>query len=148
MFAAKKRKDKLLSYKGDLTPKEAWALLESNEKAQLIDVRTDAEWTFVGTPDLSKLARKTILLAWQNFPGMGRNSGFEDALEEALDKDAPLAFICRSGARSAAAASAMTARGFNACFNVSSGFEGDGDADGHRGKTNGWKADGLPWRQS
>lgn len=137
-----------MSYKGDLTPKEAWALLESDEKAQLIDVRTDAEWTFVGTPDVSPLGRETILLAWLNFPGMARNSEFEDALEQALDKETPLAFICRSGARSAAAAKAMTARGFSACYNVSSGFEGDGNADGHRGKTNGWKVEGLPWRQS
>lgn len=137
-----------MSYKGDLTPDETWALLKSDEKAQLIDVRSDAEWTFVGTPDLSSLGRKTILLSWQIFPGMARNERFEDTLADALDKDAPLAFICRSGARSAAAASAMTARGFSNCFNVSTGFEGDGNADSHRGQTNGWKADGLPWRQS
>jgi rhodanese-related sulfurtransferase len=56
--------------------------------------------------------------------------------------------ICRSGARSAAAANALTAAGFAHCYNVAQGFEGDRDAEGHRGSVGGWKAAGLPWAQS
>lgn len=136
-----------MHHAGDISPKEAWDLLQSNGNAQLIDVRSEAEWTFVGVPDLSQLGRSTVLLAWQSFPAMQRVEGFEAALEDAFDKTAPLAFICRSGARSAAAAAAMTALGYTQCFNVANGFEGDVNHAGHRGSINGWKADGLPWQQ-
>ena len=63
-------------------------------------------------------------------------------------EDAPIYCICRSGARSASAASALTEAGFSNCFNVAEGFEGDLDDSRHRGQANGWKARGLPWIQS
>jgi rhodanese-related sulfurtransferase len=63
-------------------------------------------------------------------------------------KDAPVFFLCRSGARSRAAAVAMTGAGFSRAYNVAGGFEGDVDREGHRGAKNGWKAAELPWRQS
>ena len=63
------------------------------------------------------------------------------------DTSAPLYFICRSGARSRSAAQALTAAGYGKCFNVAGGFEGDVDSQGHRGKSNGWKASNLPWVQ-
>lgn len=142
-----------MGYAGDITPKEALALLKSDPKAQLVDVRSAAEWTFVGVPDLSSLQRKPILVEWQVFPGMGRNAEFDQAVAERLKAEGvtastPITFLCRSGARSKAAAIAMTAQGFTKCFNVAGGFEGDVDAERHRGGTNGWKADGLPWVQS
>ena len=61
--------------------------------------------------------------------------------------DAPVLFICRSGARSRSAAEALSAAGHTRCFNVSEGFEGDKDAESHRGKRGGWKAASLPWIQ-
>jgi rhodanese-related sulfurtransferase len=63
------------------------------------------------------------------------------------DKSYPVLLLCRSGARSRAAAMALTAAGFEKAFNVAGGFEGDADGQGHRGNRNGWKASGLPWRQ-
>jgi rhodanese-related sulfurtransferase len=142
-----------MSYAGDITATEAWALLKSDPKAQLVDVRTAAEWTFVGVPDLSEAGRKALLVEWQVYPSMGRNAAFEDAVAERLSAagataSTPVLFLCRSGARSQAAARAMTAKGFTKCFNVAGGFEGDVDADRHRGSTNGWKASGLPWVQT
>lgn len=142
-----------MGYAGDITPKEALALLQSDPKAQLVDVRSAAEWTFVGVPDLSSLQRKPILVEWQVFPGMGRNAEFDQTVAERLKAEGvasstAITFLCRSGARSKAAAIAMTALGFSKCFNVAGGFEGDVDAERHRGGTNGWKADGLPWVQS
>lgn len=142
-----------MGYAGDITPKEALALLKSDPTAQLVDVRCAAEWTFVGVPDLSSLQRKPILVEWQVFPGMGRNAEFDQAVAERLKAEGvatstPITFLCRSGGRSKAAAIAMTALGFTKCFNVAGGFEGDVDAERHRGTTNGWKADGLPWVQS
>jgi rhodanese-related sulfurtransferase len=77
------------------------------------------------------------------------NPDFVGDLQRAgLRPEAPVAFLCRSGVRSKAAAEAATAAGYAAAYNVSDGFEGPPDATGHRGTTGGWKAAGLPWRQS
>ncbi|MBS0518244.1 MAG: rhodanese-like domain-containing protein [Proteobacteria bacterium] len=136
-------------YAGDVSPKNAWKILNENKAATLIDVRTRAEWTYVGLPDLSSAGKEPALLEWQIFPGMQPNPEFVATLSSAIaDKDAPLLFLCRSGARSAAAAKAMTAAGFSTCLNVVDGFEGPLDAQAKRGTAGGWKAAGLPWRQN
>lgn len=136
------------AYAGDLSPAEAWALLNQDGNAVLIDVRTEPEWKFVGLPDLEAVRKTAGLISWQLYPSMQINSGFQDAVAKiASDKDAPILFLCRSGARSRSAAIAATAAGYAAAYNVSEGFEGDHDADGRRGRVNGWKVAGLPWRQ-
>jgi rhodanese-related sulfurtransferase len=136
-------------YAGDVGPATAWKILSERKDAVLIDVRTRAEWNYVGLPDLDSLAKKPALIEWQAFPGMQLNPQFVAELSAALpDKEAPLLFICRSGARSAAAAKAMTAAGYSTCFNVAEGFEGPLDGAAKRGTTGGWKAAGLPWRQT
>jgi rhodanese-related sulfurtransferase len=138
-------------YAGDLSAAEAWEKLKADPKAQLIDVRTVAEWNFVGLPDLSPLGRRCHCIEWQVFPDMGVNQGFAQEAAAALagaDPATPVLLLCRSGARSRAAAAALTAAGFASAFNVTGGFEGDLDPERHRGLTNGWKAAGLPWRQS
>jgi rhodanese-related sulfurtransferase len=117
-------------------------------KAQLVDVRTVAEWNFVGLPDISSLGRQVHCLEWQNFPSGERNPGFVIEASQALgDKTAPVLLLCRSGARSRAAAIALTEAGFAQAFNIAGGFEGDMDGEGHRGTQSGWKAENLPWRQ-
>lgn len=141
------------SYAGDITAEEAWRVLQANRQAVLVDVRTQAEWTFVGVPDLSSLEKKPLLIEWQTFPSMAINGGFAGLLGGALDrqgvaKDAPILFLCRSGARSKAAAAAMTKAGYQACHNIVGGFEGDLDAAQHRGRRNGWRMADLPWIQS
>jgi rhodanese-related sulfurtransferase len=137
------------SYAGDIAPTEAWRLLESDPTAALIDVRTAPEWAFVGEPDLRSLGKPVIRVSWQTFPAMSVNASFEDEVEAlGVATDAPVIFLCRSGARSKAAAIAMTERGFTRCYNLAGGFEGPLDAEGHRGAAGGWKAAGLPWRQS
>jgi rhodanese-related sulfurtransferase len=136
-------------YAGDVAPTTAWKILSENKDAILIDCRTRAEWNYVGLPDLETLAKKPALIEWQVFPSMQPNPDFVAALSGALaDKEAPLLFICRSGARSAAAAKAMTAAGYSTCLNVADGFEGPLDAQAKRGTAGGWKAVGLPWRQT
>ena len=139
-------------YAGDISPTEAWAKLSGDPKAQMIDVRTLAEWTFVGLADLTGLGRRVHCVEWLGFPSNAPNPGFVEQAEAALtaagaDKTAPILLLCRSGARSRAAAIALTEAGFETCFNVAGGFEGNPDAHRHRGSTNGWKADGLPWVQ-
>ena len=136
------------TYAGDLSARKAWDLLSENPKAQLVDVRTDAEFAYVGSPDLSSLGKEVLAVQWKIFPDMDINPEFVDQVSSSgVDKDAPLLFLCRSGVRSLGAAEAMTAAGFRECYNVAGGFEGDRDAEGHRGTVTGWKVDGLPWRQ-
>ncbi len=140
-------------YAGDIPAKEAWALLAATPAAQLVDVRTLAEWSFVGLPDLSSLNRQVHCIEWQSFPEGAVNPGFAGEAQAAVtaagaDKQTPVLMLCRSGARSRAAAIALTALGFTSVYNVAGGFEGDPDGMRHRGTRNGWKADGLPWRQN
>jgi rhodanese-related sulfurtransferase len=141
------------NYRGDVTPDEAWAVLSSDGKAALVDVRTAAETVFVGLADLSSVGREVIRVEWQSFPSMAVDPEFSSRIDTQLQAadigpDDPVFFLCRSGARSAAAAAAMTVAGYSHCLNVSSGFEGDPDSDRHRGNINGWKVAGLPWVQS
>ncbi|HVW72628.1 MAG TPA: rhodanese-like domain-containing protein [Rhizomicrobium sp.] len=137
-----------LDYAGDISATEAWDRLKSDPKAQLLDVRTVAEWNFVGLPDLSVLGRRVHCVEWQSFPSGNRNPGFVMEASQALDDPkAPVMVLCRSGARSRAAAIALTQAGFAQAFNIAGGFEGETDAQGHRGHINGWKASDLPWRQ-
>jgi rhodanese-related sulfurtransferase len=141
----------MADYAGDIEPKEAWELLKSNPAAQVVDVRTMAEWSFVGLPDLSPLGRQVLCVEWQNFPDMAPNQNFvaeTQAAARGATIDTPLLFLCRSGARSRGAAIAMTRAGFTAAYNIAGGFEGDLDPARHRGSKNGWKAEGLPWKQS
>lgn len=137
-----------LEYAGDVAAAEAWERLSQDPKAQLVDVRTVAEWNFVGLPDLSAVGRRVICIEWQGFPTGARNPGFVAEATAALpDKEAPVFLLCRSGARSRAAAMALTEAGFRQAFNIADGFEGQPDQDSHRGTVNGWKAADLPWRQ-
>lgn len=129
---------------GDLTPTQAWEVLAGDPRAVLVDVRTAAEWTFVGLPDLSGIGKRVVTAEWSRYPG-GHNEGFLDDLD-AVDRDVPVLFLCRSGVRSVAAADAAAAAGWERTFNVLDGFEGHVDARGHRGGQ-GWRAAGLPWRQ-
>ncbi len=132
-------------YKADLDPKETYQRLQDDAQAVLIDVRTQPEWAFVGVPAIERLIR----LSWQEFPTMQVNEDFAGQVAEAgIAKNTQIFCLCRSGVRSAAAASALTAAGFENCYNVAQGFEGDKDASGHRGKVGGWKHAGLPWIQS
>jgi rhodanese-related sulfurtransferase len=140
-------------YAGDLLATNAYSLLQENAAARLVDVRTQAEWNYVGLPDLSGLDKKVVALEWQTFPSMAVNASFVERLSETLKKagatpDDPIVFLCRSGARSRNAAIAMTAAGWSHCYNISDGFEGALDESGHRGLVSGWKRDGLPWVQS
>ncbi len=138
----------MADYSGDITPKEAWEKLEQDPDAVLVDVRTKPEWAFVGVPDLSPVGKEALLLEWQAYPDMEVRQDFVDQLETAgVTPDKTVMFLCRSGARSKAAAIAATARGFKTAYNVAGGFEGDPDERRHRGNRNGWKHDGLPWVQ-
>jgi rhodanese-related sulfurtransferase len=136
-----------VSYAGDITPQESWKLLGENPDAVLVDVRTDAEWKWVGTPDLSGLGRHAVFVQWMT--SNGRNENFLSDLIAAgvTPGERPVIFLCRSGNRSIPAAETATAAGIAPSYNMIDGFEGQLDDRGHRGGT-GWRAEGLPWKQS
>ncbi|MFK8033003.1 MAG: rhodanese-like domain-containing protein [Hyphomicrobiales bacterium] len=142
-----------IGYAGDVAERDAFEAL--SHRAIIVDVRTRAEWSFVGLPAIAP--EQLVLSEWQVFPDMQVNSAFtEQTGQEILARsgastpaEAPqVFFLCRSGARSRSAAIAMTQAGFPQCFNIENGFEGGPDQQGHRGVVNGWKANDLPWRQS
>jgi rhodanese-related sulfurtransferase len=140
-------------YAGDMLSADAYRLLAGEATSALIDVRTQAEWTYVGVPDVTILGKTALFLEWQSFPSMQVDERFVVRLSSTLEsagvkRGAPLLFICRSGVRSRHAAIAMTSAGWAPCFNVSDGFEGPLDRWRHRGVVGGWKADSLPWSQT
>lgn len=132
-----------------------WDRLKTDSTAQLIDVRTRAEWTYVGVPDLVEIGKQPLLIEWQSFPDNRPDPDFAVSLDaeltaNGLSKTTNLYFICRSGARSLSAARAMAALGYSHCHNVVDGFEGPLSAEPrhrHRGKLGGWKFANLPWTQ-
>lgn len=134
-----------LNYAGEVSPRGAFDYLRDNQ-AVLVDVRTVPEWQFVGVPDLAETKSQLINLSWKIYPAFTQNPNFVNELA-GISCDTPLFFICRSGGRSLDAAVFATAAGYKYCFNVSGGFEGDVDANGHRSTEHGWKHDNLPWVQ-
>jgi rhodanese-related sulfurtransferase len=138
-------------YAGDITPLEAWKLLSDNPQAVLVDVRTDAEWRFVGVPDLSSLGREVVYIEWNTSDGK-HNENFLADLRDRIPRaqadqgERPVVFLCRSGNRSIGAAEVATEAGIAPSYNMLDGFEGHLDAQGHRGES-GWRAVGLPWKQ-
>ena len=140
--AQRRAQEMNLPYEGALLPDEAYQVLQSAPGAKLVDVRTNAELDWVGRiPD-------AVEIEWASYPGMQPNAQFMEQLQQNVDKDALVLFICRSGSRSHHAAIAASQTGYADCYNVLEGFEGDKDADEHRNVLAGWRAAGLPWEQS
>ena len=136
----------------DVTVRDVWTRLAADPNTVLVDVQIQAEWTDVGLPDLSTLGRKVVLGQWQTYPDNRVDPAFADSVSASLSaagtsRAAELFFICRSGARSRAAAEAMAAAGYSRCRNVAEGFEGPLDTARQRGGAGGWKVAGLPWAQ-
>lgn len=131
-----------LPYSGALTPQEAHELLHHAPGARLIDVRTRAELDWVGR------IPGAVEVEWLTYPGSQPNPNFDQQLRQQVDPEAMVMFICRSGARSHAAAVASTRLGYTESYNVLEGFEGDKDSAGHRNSVGGWRHAGLPWIQS
>ena len=131
-----------------LLPAEAWALLQREPRAVLIDVRSKLEHDYIGHPT------GAVLVMWKDYPDWQENLHFVDDVRAALaasggdDIDRPLLALCRSGARSLAAAKKLAAAGYRRLYNVEEGFEGDKNAVGHRSTVSGWRFRGLPWEQS
>jgi rhodanese-related sulfurtransferase len=130
-----------LPYAGGVPPQLAWQLFSAGE-ALLVDVRSGEERKFVGhVPD-------SLHVAWATGTALTRNPRFVRELEAKVGgKEAVVLLLCRSGKRSALAAEAAAKAGFTQVYNVLEGFEGEIDAQQHRGVADGWRFRGLPWAQ-
>ena len=126
-------------YAGDIPPALAWQWVQAGN-AVLVDVRTDAERAWVGQVPGAKV------VAWKQWPQMLMNPDFDTQLQAVVPSGSKVLLLCRSGVRSVAAAQRATELGLQA-YSILEGFEGDLDANGQRGKLNGWRYRGLPWQQ-
>ena len=139
-LAESRARELKLSYAGALTPQEAHEIWQLAPGAKLVDVRTRAEWDWVGR------IPGTVEIEWMSYPGNRPNPDFLAQLKQQVDREALVMFICRSGVRSHNGAALATEAGYTECYNVLEGFEGDKDASGQRGKIGGWRRAGLPWQ--
>jgi rhodanese-related sulfurtransferase len=127
-------------YAGDVYPELAWHWVQSGE-AVMVDVRSDAERAWVGFVPEAKP------LAWKQWPVVDVNPEFDAGIQRIAAEGLKIVLLCRSGVRSVAAAQRASQLGIEA-FNILEGFEGDPNAEAHRGKLGGWRMRGLPWRQN
>ena len=139
---ARERAERMdLPYAGALTPSEAYEVWQLAPGAKLVDVRTRAEWDWVGQ------VPGAVQIEWLTYPGSRPNPSFVSQLKREVDPESLVLFLCRSGGRSDHAARAATEAGYLESYNILEGFEGDKDANGHRNRIGGWRHAGLPWRQ-
>ncbi|KZD07403.1 rhodanese-like domain-containing protein [Oceanibaculum pacificum] len=130
-----------------VTVKTAWEWLSANPNAVLIDVRCEPEWRYAGVPVLDSLRKRPLLLSWLLRPYANPNPDFRGQLiMSVLSSRQTLLFLSRTGRRSAAAVRHVLPD-FPNSYSIRGGFEGPRDDSGHRGRLDGWKAAGLPWRQ-
>jgi sulfur dioxygenase len=127
-------------YAGDVPVQLAYRWWKEGS-AHLIDIRSNAERAWVGfVPDVPAVE-------WKIWPGMAINPQFDEQLQAIAPAGSKVLLLCRSGLRSIPAAQRAQSLGFEA-YNILEGFEGDPDAEAHRGKKGGWRFSGLPWRQN
>lgn len=127
----------------NVTPPDAWALLQSDASAKLIDIRMEIESMYVGRPP------GAINIPWYEYPDFTPNVAQFCVLvrAEITQLNDCVILLCRSGQRSIDAGKALEAAGFNNVINVLHGFEGELDENFHRSSRNGWRFCGLPWEQ-
>jgi rhodanese-related sulfurtransferase len=108
----------------------------------LIDVRSIAEYVFIGHPEM---AYNIPLMFWsEKQQKLILNENFLTNIESRFKRDDILIFICRSGGRSLKTATMAKQSGFINVFSVKEGFEGQKDKKGYR-SINGWKNSELPY---
>ena len=107
----------------EMTPNELIEYSNKN-KCILIDVRTEREWETVGKPDGDHVGLKTYFVSIKDNEGSLNNNFVNDILSLNIEKGLEIAFICKSGARSALASDMLSHENYK-CINVIDGFEGN-----------------------
>ena len=138
------------AHPGELSPKQAWQMLQDDPRALLVDIRSTMEFLFVGHP------KGAVHVAWIDEPDWKVNPNFTTEIRKLIlggvvhageISSAPVLLICRSGKRSMEAGKLLIENGFEEVYNISEGFEGELDEHHHRSTTGGWRFHGLPWEQ-
>ena len=121
----------------EVDPAEACRLLESDPDTALVDVRTRAEFSYVGHADAVDRNIPWRFLSDRFDVKSGvytydENGNFLPDIaalmaREGKGNDDAVFVICRSGARSAAAVDALAAAGYSQVYNIVDGFEGGKD---------------------
>lgn len=133
-----------------LSAPEAQALLESDARAVLIDIRSTMEHLFVGHP------KGAVHIPWIDEPDWTVNPQFVKEVRQLMlggascvegEGCAPIVLICRSGKRSLEAGHVLLEAGLPSVYHVEDGFEGELDEHHHRSSRGGWRYHGLPWQQ-
>lgn len=132
-----------------ITPTDAWEMMQSNPSVVLIDVRSDMEFLMIGHP------KGAVNVPWIDAPDWTINEAFVANVRKALlgrvtaraHKSSPLLLICRSGNRSLDAADALDQEGVSDIRIIQGGFEGPLNDSHHRNAVAGWRFEGLPWEQ-
>lgn len=131
----------------EANPQDCYEMLQNDAKALLIDCRATIEWQLLGTPNLDSIGKKALLIEWTSMSNQ-LNTNFVDNVSTYASKDTPIIIMCRIGGRSAAAAQCLIEAGYTDVTNMTEGYEGRTDENGHRNSIEGWRARGLPWHQS
>ncbi|MGC6537003.1 MAG: rhodanese-like domain-containing protein [Candidatus Puniceispirillaceae bacterium] len=131
----------------EANPQDCYEMLQNDAKALLIDCRATIEWQLLGTPNLDSIGKKALLIEWTSMSNQ-LNTNFVDNVSTYASKDTPIIIMCRIGGRSAAAAQSLIEAGYTDVTNMTEGYEGRTDENGHRNSIEGWRARGLPWHQS
>ena len=140
-----------LAMNTELTPPQAWDILQETASAVLLDVRSAMEYEYVGHP------LGALHVALMEPPDWRPQTQFVERVRQLLAlqeeecgkaEDRPVLVLCRSGKRSGLAAQLLREAGFRHVSNVLEGFEGDRDDNAHRNSINGWRFHNLPWEQS
>ncbi|MGB2831580.1 MAG: rhodanese-like domain-containing protein [Methylotenera sp.] len=128
-----------LPYTGELTPREAFDMMQQDPATVLVDVRSRAELELVGK------VPQAAHIEWAFYPGMVANAEFSAQLQAQIGKDQTIVFMCRTGGRSHNAAVVAQQLGYSRVFNMLEGFEGEANELKQRTQINGWKHASLPW---
>lgn len=125
----------------DISAEETFELLKEPD-TYLVDVRSIAEYVFVGHPEM---AHNIPLTFWDELKqDLVPNETFLEDVKSRFKAEDRLIFICRSGGRSQRAARMARQAGFTKLLNITLGFEGEKNAEGYR-VINGWKNRQLPY---
>ncbi len=138
-----------------LTPAKAYQRWRARpDRVHILDVRTPAEYIFVGHGPMARnIPLKFLTHKWdpaKKQPVMRPNPDFIAQVRKAYRPDDTILVMCQSGLRGAAAVGRMRAAGFTDVQNIHGGFEGDVRKDcncpdvGKR-TVNGWKNSALAW---
>ena len=138
-----------------VTAKQAYEKWHTDpDKLKILDVRTQAEYIFVGHAPMATNIPFQFFKTDTGFkkikPIMSLNENFVAEVKKKYKKTDTILIICRSGGRSAAAVNMLAKEGFKTAYSITDGFEGDklkvpGSYKNGKRVVNGWQNSGAPW---